>query len=125
MSEQANQGKTPANVGLYGKYYGLRRTSDAEFRQSRDAEPVEVKPGSLVEGWYFVIREGDPAGQKALLAYADACEDYAPELAHDLRTHVRDAGLAAKDDDWECGACGAPIPPSRPINEPCSCRNKP
>ena len=29
-----------------------------------------------------------------------------------------------KDDDWECGACGAPIPPSRPINEPCSCRNK-
>ena len=62
--------------GLYGKYHGLRRTSD-------DSE---------VDGWYFVIREGDPAGWPALEAYADACGD--PELAADLRQHVKDERLA-------------------------------
>lgn len=59
--------------GLYGKYFGLRRTIDL----------------AEVEGWYFVIREGDQAGEEALLAYADACEGYAPKLAADLRQHVR------------------------------------
>lgn len=62
---------------LYLKYEGLRRTSD----------------GSEVEGWHFVIREDDPAGEVALLAYADSCEGYEPELPADLRRHVRDARL--------------------------------
>ena len=62
-----------SDPGLHRKYEGLRRTSD----------------GSEVEGWYFVIREDDPAGEVALLAYADACEGYEPELAADLRRHVR------------------------------------
>jgi hypothetical protein len=66
-----------ATAGLHGKYHGLRRTSD----------------NSEVEGWYFVIREGDEAGKVALLAYADACEDYAPELAADLRRHVYEERL--------------------------------
>lgn len=56
-----------------------------------------------MEGWYFVIREGDEAGQAALLAYADACESYAPELAADLCKHVRDELLAQGlyDAEWE------------------------
>lgn len=62
---------------LHRKYEGLRRTSD----------------GSEVEGWYFVIRADDRAGEVALLAYADACESYAPELAADLRQRVRDERL--------------------------------
>lgn len=72
---------------LHGKYHGLRRTSD----------------DSLVEGWYFVIREDDPAGEVALLAYADACESYAPELASDLRQRVRDERLVRGlyDAGWE------------------------
>lgn len=72
---------------LHGKYHGLRRTRD----------------DSLVEGWYFVIREGDEAGHAALLAYADACEGYAPELATDLRQHVRDEKLVQGlyDAGWE------------------------
>jgi hypothetical protein len=73
--------------GLRGKYQGLRRSSD----------------DSLVEGWYFVIRESDEAAAPALLAYADACESYAPELAADLRTLVRDWRLAQGlyDAGWE------------------------
>lgn len=73
--------------GLRGKYYGLRRTRDE----------------SEVEGWYFVIREFDQAGWKALEAYADACESYASELATDLRQHVRDERLAQGlyDASWE------------------------
>lgn len=72
---------------LHGKYHGLRRTSD----------------DSLVEGWYFVIREGDEAAAPALLAYADACEDTAVELAADLRRLVRDWQLAQGlyDAGWE------------------------
>lgn len=79
--------RTTAAEGLHGKYFGLRRTSD----------------GSEVEGWYFVIREDDPAGQVALLAYADACESYAPELAADLREHVRGERLVngLYDAMWE------------------------
>ena len=78
---------TTEHPGLRGKYYGLRRTRD----------------GSEVEGWYFVIREDDSAGQVALLAYADACEGYAPELAADLREHVRGERLARGlyDAMWE------------------------
>lgn len=72
---------------LHRKYYGLRRTKDASF----------------VEGWYFVIREGDKAGEAALLAYADACESYAPELAADLRSRVKDERIAQGlyDSMWE------------------------
>ena len=72
---------------LHGKYHGLRRTRD----------------DSLVEGWYFVIREGDEAAAPALLAYADACEAYAPELATDLRQTVREWELAQGlyDATWE------------------------
>jgi len=74
-------------LGLYGKYYGLRRSRD----------------GSEVEGWYFVIREFDPAGWKALLAYADACESYESELAAHLRQHVRDEQImqGLYDSSWE------------------------
>lgn len=57
---------------LHAKYYGLRRTRD----------------DSLVEGWYFVIRERDIHGHEALLAYADSCERSSPGLASDLRDHV-------------------------------------
>jgi len=73
--------------GLYGKYYGLRRISD----------------GSEVEGWYFVIREGDPDGWAALEAYADACESHSPDLAADLRQHVKDEMrmVALYDSQWE------------------------
>lgn len=77
--------KENSSAGLHGKYHGLRRTSD-------DSE---------VEGWYFVIREGDEAGKAALLAYADACEGYAPELAADLRQRVRDERLM--DSLYEAG----------------------
>ena len=79
--------QSPCEARLYGKYHGLRRTRD----------------DSLVEGWYFVIREGDEAGEAALLAYADACEGYAPELAADLRARVRDEKLAQGlyDAGWE------------------------
>ena len=80
MSAQANQGETPANVGLRRKYHGLRRTRD-------DSE---------VEGWYFVLRpynpesgEYDLAAIAALEAYADACQSHAPELATDLRKQAR------------------------------------
>ena len=72
MPESANESR------LHGKYHGLRRTAD----------------DSVVEGWYFVIRENDEAAAPALLAYADACESYAPELADDLRRTVRDWQLA-------------------------------
>lgn len=64
---------------LHAKYHSLRRTRD----------------DSLVDGWYFVIREGDEAGWAALDAFADACESYAPELAADLRRRVRDERLVA------------------------------
>lgn len=76
-----------AATGLHGKYFGLRRTRDE----------------SEVEGWYFVVREGDRAGWAALEAYADACESYEPELATDLRQHVRDERLAQGlyDAGWE------------------------
>lgn len=72
---------------LHRKYYGLRRTRD----------------DSLVEGWYFILREGDEAGEVALLAYADACESYAPELAADLRQRVCDERLmrGLYDASWE------------------------
>ena len=72
---------------LFRKYHGLRRTSD-------DSE---------VDGWYFVIREGDPDGWKALEAYADACESHSPDLAADLRRHVQDERLAVGlyDAMWE------------------------
>lgn len=74
-------------TGLYGKYYGLRRIRDE----------------SEVDGWYFVIREFDKAGWAALTAYADACESYEPELAADLRQHVRDEQLTQGmyDAGWE------------------------
>ena len=73
--------------GLHGKYSGLRRTAD-------DSE---------VEGWYFVIREGDQHGENALLAYADSCEAENPELAADLRSHVEKDRLqqALYDASWE------------------------
>jgi hypothetical protein len=76
-----------SHAGLHGKYHGLRRTSD----------------NSEVEGWYFVIREDDQAGQVALLAYADACESYAPELAADLRQRVHEERLmdGLYDVTWE------------------------
>lgn len=72
---------------LYSKYHGLRRTAD----------------DSVVEGWYFVIREGDEAAVPALLAYADACESTTPELAADLRRVVREWELAQGlyDATWE------------------------
>lgn len=66
-------------AGLHAKYEGLRRTSD----------------GSEVEGWYFVLRDTDPATHVALLAYADACDNQA--LAEDLRRFVADA---MKRQDW-------------------------
>jgi hypothetical protein len=73
--------------GLHGKYYGLRRTVD----------------DSVVEGWYFVIREADPHAHAALLAYAESCESENPELAADLRQHVRDERLmdALYESQWE------------------------
>lgn len=82
--------RTPTSAdreGLHGKYHGLRRTRD----------------NSLVEGWYFVIREGDTAGEAALLAYADACEPDEPELAADLRQRVREERLSRGlyDAGWE------------------------
>jgi len=84
--DQATPG-TDTPTGLFGKYHGLRRTRD----------------GSLVDGWYFVIRELDPAGWAALESYADACESYEPELAADLREHVRDERIAQGlyDSMWE------------------------
>jgi hypothetical protein len=74
-------------LGLHGKYHGLRRTRD----------------GSEVEGWYFVICEDDPHGEVALLAYADSCEAGNPELAADLRQHVRDERIVRGlyDSQWE------------------------
>ena len=62
------------DLGLYGKYYGLRRTRD----------------GSEVEGWYFVLHEDDRHSDAALAAYADSCADEFPELAADLRRVVRE-----------------------------------
>jgi len=86
LDDQRNLSALPLD-GLHGKYHGLRRTRD-------DSE---------VEGWYFVIREGDEAGWAALEAYAAACEGYAPELAADLRAHVRDERLVQGmyDAGWE------------------------
>lgn len=94
-SRPANAEESPANVGLYGKYYGLRRTRNARQVITDDGQ-FWLEGGSLVEGWYFVIREGDEAGWAALEAYADTCESYAPELAADLRAHVRDERLAKR-----------------------------
>jgi hypothetical protein len=78
---------SPPDEGLYGKYYGLRRTRD----------------GSEVEGWYFVLREDDPHGQKALLAYAESVEAENPALAADLRRTVRDEQIlqGLYDASWE------------------------
>ncbi len=86
----ASDARTPvaaSTAGLHGKYHGLRRTRD----------------NSLVEGFYFVLREDDPAGEVALLAYADACEGYAPELAADLRKHVCDERIVRGlyEAEWE------------------------
>jgi hypothetical protein len=73
-------------LGLHGKYHGLRRTRD----------------NSEVDGWYFVIRENDPHGEAALLAYADSCEAGNPDLAADLRKHVRDERIVRGlyDSQW-------------------------
>ena len=75
------------SAGLYGKYDGL----------------VKTETGQEVEGWYFVIRELDPHGWAALLAYADSCEQENPELAQDLRQHVNDERLmqGLYDSQWE------------------------
>jgi hypothetical protein len=89
--------------GLYGKYYGLRHTRDAEFTQSRDGTPVTLREGSRVTGWYFVIREFDRHGWAALRAYADSCEQENCELAADLRRHVKEEEIARGlyDAGWE------------------------
>lgn len=82
--KDSNQQSRP---GLYGKYYGLRRTRD-------DSE---------VDGWYFVLREDDRHSDAALAAYADSCEDEFPELAADLRKVVRDRQTmdALYESQWE------------------------
>jgi hypothetical protein len=58
-----------SDLGLYDKFYGLRRS----------------KNGELVDDWYFVLIEGDPHARAALLAYARSCEKENPVLAEDLR----------------------------------------
>jgi hypothetical protein len=62
--------------GLYGKYYGLRRSRD-------DSE---------VEGEYFILRETDPHAVAALRAYSQSVEEENRELSRDTQIQ---AGLWA------------------------------
>lgn len=55
--------------GIYGKYE-IRKTN------GKDLDPKAV---------YFVLRlDTDPFARAAMLRYAEACQDEAPELARDI-----------------------------------------
>ena len=82
---------------LNGKYYVIKNKGVRFwFRNSNDEITVRFVPTSE-DAEYFVLRlDTDPAARIAALAYADAVEATAPEVAADLRAKVYAADLRAK-----------------------------